>query len=78
MGASTPGLQSTTPQPIPPAASVTPPSKKQHVALKNKTLEGEGTFSNHCRSFDTQIKVSFKLLNLNDGVVENFEVWMLN
>lgn len=56
MGASTPGLQSTTPQPIPPAASVTPPSKKQHVALKNKTLEGEGTFSNHCRSFDTQIK----------------------
>lgn len=58
MGPSTPGLQSTTPQPNPSVASVTPPSKKQHVALKAKTLEGEGPFSNHCRSFDSQIKVS--------------------
>ncbi|XP_050442851.1 RING finger protein 207-like [Adelges cooleyi] len=32
------------------------PSKKQHSALKAKALEGEGPFSNHCRSFDSQIK----------------------
>ncbi|KAL5233346.1 hypothetical protein ACI65C_000756 [Semiaphis heraclei] len=32
------------------------PSKRQHSALKAKALEGEGTFSNHCRSFDSQIK----------------------
>lgn len=37
------------------------PSKRQHSALKAKALEGEGPFSNHCRSFDSQIKVSFKL-----------------
>lgn len=34
------------------------PSKRQHSALKAKALEGEGPFSNHCRSFDTQIKVN--------------------
>lgn len=33
------------------------PSKRQHSALKAKALEGEGPFSNHCRSFDSQIKV---------------------
>ncbi|VVC40459.1 Hypothetical protein CINCED_3A004190 [Cinara cedri] len=32
------------------------PSKRQHSALKAKALEGEGPFSNHCRSFDSQIK----------------------
>ncbi|XP_050523124.1 RING finger protein 207-like [Daktulosphaira vitifoliae] len=32
------------------------PSKKQHSALKAKALEGEGPFSNHCRSFESQIK----------------------
>jgi hypothetical protein len=66
MGPSTPGLQSTTPQPNPSVASVTPPSKKQHVALKAKTLEGEGPFSNHCRSFDSQIKVSERCISKND------------
>lgn len=34
------------------------PSRKQHSALKAKALEGEGPFSNHCRSFDTHMKVS--------------------
>lgn len=34
------------------------PSKRQHSALKAKALEGEGPFSNHCRSFDSQIKVN--------------------
>ncbi|XP_049804654.1 uncharacterized protein LOC126248059 isoform X1 [Schistocerca nitens] len=33
-----------------------PPSRRQHSALRAKALEGEGPFSNHCRSFDTQIK----------------------
>uniref|UniRef100_A0A8D8YKE5 RING finger protein 207 n=2 Tax=Cacopsylla melanoneura TaxID=428564 RepID=A0A8D8YKE5_9HEMI len=67
MGASTPGLQSTTPQPVPSVASGTPPSKKQHVALKAKTLEGEGPFSNHCRSFDNQIKeLGSQLTNVRD------------
>nr|CAD7266849.1 unnamed protein product [Timema shepardi] len=33
-----------------------PPSKRQHTALRAKALEGEGPFSNHCRSFDSQIK----------------------
>ncbi|KAI5712896.1 hypothetical protein M8J75_012177 [Diaphorina citri] len=67
MGPSTPGLQSTTPQPNPSVASVTPPSKKQHVALKAKTLEGEGPFSNHCRSFDSQIKeLGSQLTNVRD------------
>lgn len=37
------------------------PSKRQHSALKAKALEGEGPFSNHCRSFDSQIKVSSKI-----------------
>lgn len=37
------------------------PSKRQHSALKAKALEGEGPFSNHCRSFDSQIKVNLKL-----------------
>jgi len=36
-----------------------PPSRRQHSALRAKALEGEGPFSNHCRSFDTQIKVQF-------------------
>lgn len=35
------------------------PSKRQHSALKAKALDGEGPFSNHCRSFDSQIKVNF-------------------
>lgn len=34
-----------------------PPSRRQHSALRAKALEGEGPFSNHCRSFDSQIKV---------------------
>ncbi|XP_018917583.1 RING finger protein 207 isoform X2 [Bemisia tabaci] len=34
----------------------TTPNKKQSSALKAKALEGEGPFSNHCRTFDTQIK----------------------
>lgn len=46
---------SSTPTPLHPA-----PSRKQHSALRAKALEGEGPFSNHCRSFDTQIKVYFK------------------
>ncbi|XP_033607635.1 RING finger protein 207 isoform X2 [Cryptotermes secundus] len=33
-----------------------PPSRRQHSALRAKALEGEGPFSNHCRSFDSQIK----------------------
>jgi hypothetical protein len=36
-----------------------PPSRRQHSALRAKALEGEGPFSNHCRSFDSQIKVQF-------------------
>lgn len=39
------------------------PSKRQHSALKAKALEGEGPFSNHCRSFDSQIKVNL-LINI--------------
>lgn len=34
-------------------------TRRQHSALRAKALEGEGPFSNHCRSFDTQIKVTF-------------------
>lgn len=35
----------------------TPPStKKQQTALKNKLLEGEGSFASHCRSFESQIR----------------------
>lgn len=48
----TPTVGTSTPTPLHPA-----PSRKQHSALKAKALEGEGPFSNHCRSFDTQIKV---------------------
>jgi hypothetical protein len=40
------------------------PSKRQHSALKAKALEGEGPFSNHCRSFDSQIKVSLQMVDM--------------
>lgn len=33
-----------------------PTSRRQHTALRAKALEGEGPFSNHCRSFDAQVK----------------------
>ncbi|XP_065226442.1 RING finger protein 207-like isoform X2 [Planococcus citri] len=32
------------------------PSQKQQSALKMKALEGDGPFSNHCRSFNSQVK----------------------
>ncbi|XP_046387912.1 uncharacterized protein LOC124157322 isoform X4 [Ischnura elegans] len=42
-----------------------PPSRRQQSALRAKALEGEGPFSNHCRSFDAQIKdLSQQLSNL--------------
>uniref|UniRef100_A0A1B6E883 B box-type domain-containing protein n=1 Tax=Clastoptera arizonana TaxID=38151 RepID=A0A1B6E883_9HEMI len=47
------------------------PSRKQHSALRAKALEGEGPFSNHCRSFDTQIKeISGQLASLRDRLLE--------
>ncbi|KAF4533083.1 hypothetical protein B566_EDAN017270 [Ephemera danica] len=33
-----------------------PTSRRQQTALRAKALEGEGPFSNHCRSFDAQVK----------------------
>ncbi|XP_063218731.1 uncharacterized protein LOC134528993 [Bacillus rossius redtenbacheri] len=33
-----------------------PASRRQQSALRAKALEGEGPFSNHCRSFDSQLK----------------------
>ncbi|XP_059490356.1 RING finger protein 207-like isoform X2 [Neocloeon triangulifer] len=33
-----------------------PSSRRQQVALRAKAMEGEGPFSNHCRSFDGQLK----------------------
>ncbi|KAK9884272.1 hypothetical protein WA026_005224 [Henosepilachna vigintioctopunctata] len=33
-----------------------PPTKKQQSNLKNKLLEGESSFSAHCRSFESQIR----------------------
>ncbi|KAG8233610.1 hypothetical protein J437_LFUL001021 [Ladona fulva] len=42
-----------------------PPSRRQQSALRAKALEGEGPFSNHCRSFDAQLKdLSQQLSNL--------------
>ena len=48
-----------------------PPSRRQHSALRAKALEGEGPFSNHCRSFDTQIKVQFITREL---AIENMQI----
>lgn len=45
------------------------PSKRQHSALKAKALEGEGTFSNHCRSFDSQIKVNLFIIYIYDTCI---------
>ncbi|KAL0279720.1 UNVERIFIED_CONTAM: hypothetical protein PYX00_001217 [Menopon gallinae] len=42
--------------PLPNPASHSGPSKRQQNALRTKALEGEGPFSNHCRSFDSQVK----------------------
>ncbi|KAF5303306.1 hypothetical protein FQA39_LY10045 [Lamprigera yunnana] len=36
--------------------SAPPPTKRQQNLLKNKLLESDGTFSAHCRSFESQIK----------------------
>lgn len=36
--------------------SAPPSTKKQQTALKNKLLDGEGSFSSHCRSFESQIR----------------------
>lgn len=36
--------------------SAPPITKKQQTALKSKLLEGEGSFSSHCRSFESQIR----------------------
>ncbi|XP_054267743.1 RING finger protein 207-like isoform X2 [Macrosteles quadrilineatus] len=48
-----------------------PPSRKQHSALKAKALEGEGPFSNHCRSFDTQMKeLGMKLNNVRERLMD--------
>lgn len=33
-----------------------PATKKQQSALKNKLLDTEGSFSTHCRSFESQIR----------------------
>ncbi|KAJ8939385.1 hypothetical protein NQ314_011130 [Rhamnusium bicolor] len=33
-----------------------PPTKKQQANLKNRLLEGESSFSSHCRSFESQIR----------------------
>lgn len=56
------------------------PSKRQHSALKAKALEGEGPFSNHCRSFDSQIKVklysSILILNTNEIHVVCLGTWL--
>ncbi|XP_039287373.1 uncharacterized protein LOC111046164 isoform X2 [Nilaparvata lugens] len=62
-------------QPAPGQGTVTPlhpaPSRKQHSALKAKALEGEGPFSNHCRSFDTQIKeMGVQLGNVRERLCE--------
>lgn len=44
-----------------------PPSKRQQNALRVKAMEGEGPFSNHCRSFDNQVKeLSQQLLTVKD------------
>jgi hypothetical protein len=47
-----------------------PPSRRQHSALRAKALEGEGPFSNHCRSFDSQIKVQFIARELAKEIVQ--------
>ncbi|KAJ8981944.1 hypothetical protein NQ317_002116 [Molorchus minor] len=36
--------------------AVPPATKKQQTALKDKLLQGEGSFSSHCRSFESQIR----------------------
>ncbi|EFA04936.1 RING finger protein 207 isoform X1 [Tribolium castaneum] len=36
--------------------SAPPATKKQQTALKNKVLEGDSSFSAHCRSFESQIR----------------------
>ncbi|XP_072382333.1 RING finger protein 207-like isoform X1 [Diabrotica undecimpunctata] len=36
--------------------SVPPATKKQQTALKNKLLDGDSSFSTHCRSFESQIR----------------------
>nr|CAD7434140.1 unnamed protein product [Timema monikensis] len=48
-----------------------PPSKRQHTALRAKALEGEGPFSNHCRSFDSQIKAISQMM---DGKIWRYHV----
>lgn len=55
---------------IAPPVSV-PPSQKQQSALKVKALEGEGPFSNHCRSFNNQVKeLSSSLKNVRERLSE--------
>lgn len=44
---------STPSQPVP----FTHPNKKQQSILKMKLLEEESPFSNHCRTFENQVKV---------------------
>nr|XP_023014620.1 RING finger protein 207-like isoform X2 [Leptinotarsa decemlineata] len=41
-----------------------PTTKKQQSALKNKLLEGESSFSSHCRSFESQIRELNQQFNL--------------
>ncbi|CAG9820609.1 unnamed protein product [Phaedon cochleariae] len=36
--------------------TATPATKKQQTALKNKLLDGDTSFSTHCRSFESQIR----------------------
>ncbi|CAB3362445.1 Hypothetical predicted protein [Cloeon dipterum] len=44
-----------------------PSSRRQQVALRTKALEGEGPFSNHCRSFDGQLKdLAGQLMHLKE------------
>lgn len=42
--------------PLPQQPSHPPPSKRQHSALRTKAMEGEGPFSNHCRSVALKCK----------------------
>ncbi|KAL3270515.1 hypothetical protein HHI36_021054 [Cryptolaemus montrouzieri] len=44
--------------------SAPPPTKKQQSNLKNKLLEGESSFSAHCRSFESQIRDLNQQFNL--------------
>lgn len=54
------------------------PSKRQHSALKAKALEGEGTFSNHCRSFDSQIKVNLFIIYIYDTHINILKYSLFN